>query len=63
MGKDIVMDALTRFQEIVASDRPSANILESDRRLARLAIKKYSKTVAWRTSLPRFKPDRQELYS
>jgi hypothetical protein len=61
MGKDIVMDALYRFQEIVASDRPSAHMLESDRRLARLAIKKYSKTVEWRASLPRFKPDRQEV--
>jgi hypothetical protein len=63
MDKDIIMDALNRFQEIVDSDRPSAKTLESDRRLARLAIKKYSKTVAWRASLPRFKADRQEVCS
>ncbi|WP_419661746.1 uncharacterized protein Dvar_21790 [Desulfosarcina variabilis str. Montpellier] len=63
MEKDIIVDALYRFQQIVDSDRPSIHMLESDRRLARLAIKKYTKTVAWRASLPRFKPDRQEVCS
>ncbi len=63
MDKDIILEALYRFQAIVDSDRPSVNMLVSDQRLARLAIKKYTKTVAWRTSLPRFKSNPREVCS
>lgn len=61
MHKDIILEALYRFHEIVDSDPPFLNTRESDRRLVRLAIKKYTKTVAWRASLPIFKPHHQEV--
>jgi hypothetical protein len=57
MKKDIILKALHRFQEIVLSDQaktyaahPSS---EADVQLARLAIKKYQKTVALRLRIPR----------
>lgn len=61
MDRDIIMDALKRFQEIVASDRPLRTMLESDRRLARLAIKKYRKTMDWRANLPRYHSEHPEI--
>ena len=63
MEKDIIMDALYRFQEIVESERPSKDVRQSDRRLAHLAIKKFKKTTAWRSSLPRYQSQHQELFT
>lgn len=53
MEKDIILAALIRLQEIVNNgNAPSHGViytsLKSDRRLARLALKKYHKAQQWR---------------
>jgi hypothetical protein len=65
MERDIIIKALYRFQDLVAK-APSQTISpnqdgESDRRLARLAIKKYNKTVAWRSRISLSREDQKEL--
>jgi hypothetical protein len=61
MDKDIILAALNRFHDIVIKDQANAGgahrTVASDRRLALLAIKKYNKTMEWRTR--RFHVDRE----
>ena len=51
MKPDIIREALLRFQELVETDGGTASVYSrqrrSDRDLARLALKKYQKTVGW----------------
>jgi hypothetical protein len=65
MERDIIIKALYRFQDLVAKAPPPTTApnqtVESDRRLARLAIKKYSKTIAWRSQRSLTREDRKEL--
>jgi hypothetical protein len=48
---DIIREALLRFQELVETDGGTASVYgrqrAKDRDLARLALKKYQKTVGW----------------
>jgi hypothetical protein len=65
MERDIIIKALYRFQDLVAQAPPPTTApnqtVESDRRLARLAIKKYNKTLAWRSQRSITREDRKEL--
>lgn len=52
MADDLIKEALIRFQYLVEETSPHAQrlsgISDGDRRLARLAIKKYNKAMNWR---------------
>jgi hypothetical protein len=65
MEKDIILEALYRFKEIVDRDRflltTPFQTGESDRRLVRLAIKKYNKTMKWRSRIPQYRPNQKKL--
>lgn len=67
MERDIIIKALYRFQDIADDAQTSLasgyQVVEADRRLARLAIKKYNKTMEWRMQLPRYQPDEKGLLS
>lgn len=66
MERDIIMSALHRFQEIVDQTGPNASAsyqtIEADKRLVRFAIKKYSKTIQWRSAAPRFSGSEKGVY-
>lgn len=65
MEKDIIIEALHRFRDIVDHARPQTHDayrpVEADRRLVRLAIKKYNKAAQWRSGLSRLPTDEKEL--
>ena len=65
MERDIILEALYRFRDIVDPEWPHAFVpcamLESDKRLARLAIKKYNKTLEWRAHRPPRRSDEREM--
>jgi hypothetical protein len=67
MEKDIVLTALHRFQEIVVKGQLQSHAagpsLEADLRLVRLAIKKYSRALEWRSRIPRTYPNGSNLWS
>jgi hypothetical protein len=66
MERDIIISALYRFQEIVdqadVETSTSYQTIEADKRLVRFAVKKYSKTVQWRSSASRFAGSAKRVY-
>lgn len=66
MERDIIISALYRFQEIVDQANPESSTfyqtIEADKRLVRFAIKKYSKTLQWRSSASRFAGSEKGFY-
>jgi hypothetical protein len=52
VSNDIIIEALHRFQDIVDAENPDLKTpyqtVEADKRLVRLAIKKYNKIMEWK---------------